>query len=208
MTQESATELLALHAVRLRGFANTARLAERFGISVEEMNEHLLDFQAFGWVSRSSFGETEGWSLTAAGIRENEAKLAAELLLTDAAQTSINRAHARFLPLNRLVLGACTDWQLRPTEADSFAANDHTDSDWDARIFEKLTSASHDLDSLNNELVAVLARFTGYATRFRRALERARTGGHAWVNGTGIDSCHSVWFELHEDLIATLGITR
>jgi hypothetical protein len=27
-------------------------------------------------------------------------------------------------------------------------------------------------------------------------------------HGTGVDSCHRVWFELHEDLVATLGIDR
>jgi len=28
------------------------------------------------------------------------------------------------------------------------------------------------------------------------------------VDHTDVDSCHRVWFELHEDLIATLGIDR
>jgi hypothetical protein len=28
------------------------------------------------------------------------------------------------------------------------------------------------------------------------------------VTGVGIDSCHSVWMELHEDLLATLGMQR
>jgi hypothetical protein len=28
------------------------------------------------------------------------------------------------------------------------------------------------------------------------------------VTGVGIDSCHTVWFELHEDLLATLNIER
>jgi len=29
-----------------------------------------------------------------------------------------------------------------------------------------------------------------------------------WVDAIGIDSCHTVWFQLHEDLLATLGIPR
>ncbi len=33
-------------------------------------------------------------------------------------------------------------------------------------------------------------------------------GEHAWVDGLGRDFCHAVWFELHEDLLATLGIAR
>jgi hypothetical protein len=28
------------------------------------------------------------------------------------------------------------------------------------------------------------------------------------VDRTDVDSCHRVWFELHEDLVATLGIDR
>ncbi len=54
----------------------------------------------------------------------------------------------------------------------------------------------------------VLARFDGYGTRFATALGRVQAGDHAWVDGVGRDSCHAVWFELHEDLIATLGLSR
>ena len=57
-------------------------------------------------------------------------------------------------------------------------------------------------------LRAVLVRFGGYDTRFAAALARAEDGDVAWVDGTDVDSCHRVWFELHEDLIATLGRSR
>ena len=30
----------------------------------------------------------------------------------------------------------------------------------------------------------------------------------AWITGMDRDSCHRVWFELHEDLIATPGLVR
>jgi hypothetical protein len=33
-----------------------------------------------------------------------------------------------------------------------------------------------------------------------------RQGGSRWVDGVGIDSCHLVWMQLHEDLLATLGL--
>ena len=38
--------------------------------------------------------------------------------------------------------------------------------------------------------------------------DRFRAGDPSWVDRTGADSCHTVWFELHEDLIATLGLRR
>ena len=53
-----------------------------------------------------------------------------------------------------------------------------------------------------------LARFGGYRGRLSNALARAREGGVDWVTRPVIDSYHTVWFELHEDLLATLGRTR
>ena len=50
--------------------------------------------------------------------------------------------------------------------------------------------------------------FEGYAVRYRFALGRVDRGEREWVDGVGRDSCHTVWMQLHEDLIATLGIDR
>jgi hypothetical protein len=40
------------------------------------------------------------------------------------------------------------------------------------------------------------------------ALERTRAGDADWFTKPTIDSYHTVWFELHENLLATLGIER
>lgn len=48
----------------------------------------------------------------------------------------------------------------------------------------------------------------GNDTRFDVALHSALAGQNEWVDRTDIDSCHRVWFQLHEDLLATLGIDR
>ncbi|WP_233558968.1 hypothetical protein [Micromonospora radicis] len=68
-----------------------------------------------------------------------------------------------------------------------------------------------ELGDLAGELVpltAALTRFGGYAERFAAALDRARAGQRQWVAGVGVASCHAVWMELHEDLLATLGLAR
>ena len=54
----------------------------------------------------------------------------------------------------------------------------------------------------------MLGRFDGYAVRYQAALGRVDRGERRWVDDVGIDSCHTVWMQLHEDLIATLGIQR
>ena len=58
------------------------------------------------------------------------------------------------------------------------------------------------------ELAAVLARFASYGPRFATALERVEAGELDWFTKPTIDSFHTVWFELHENLLATLGIER
>ena len=55
-------------------------------------------------------------------------------------------------------------------------------------------------------LAGCLDRLAGYSERYEAALARARAGEREWVDGLGRDSCHTVWFQLHEDLLATLGI--
>ncbi|WP_245966848.1 hypothetical protein [Sphaerisporangium album] len=42
----------------------------------------------------------------------------------------------------------------------------------------------------------------------RHVAEERVTRFTAALAGARVDSCHRVWFELHEDLIATLGLDR
>jgi hypothetical protein len=200
--------LLALHAVRLKGMADTAAVAKRFALDDDTAAEDLLDAQAFGWVAWAEFAGMGGWSLTKAGRDENERQLAAELEQVDGGAEVFRVEYEHFLPLNARLLQACTDWQIRPTSTDALAANDHRDEAWNGRVVEELTALGDSLRPLSGRLMSVLSRFGGYDARFAGALERVVAGDQEWVNGTGQDSCHTVWFELHEDLLATLGLER
>ena len=63
------------------------------------------------------------------------------------------------------------------------------------------------LAGIEGRLTAHLDRFAGCHHRFATALSKVGDEP-AWITGTDRDSCHGVWFELHEDLIATLGLVR
>jgi hypothetical protein len=208
MTHKSALELLVLHAVRLKGMADDEVAAGRFGVSRTLAAELLLDYQAYGWISWSEFAGTGGWSMTAAGRIENERQLAAELEEIAGGRQTVREAYDVFLPLNERLQRACTDWQLRPTPADTLAFNDHRDPAWDKLVLDELGALDRELNPLVDRLSGVLDRFRGYGTRFNGALGRALAGEVAWVDGTNVDSCHLVWFELHEDLLSTLGLQR
>ena len=204
---ESSPELLTLHAVRLKGMADDAEVAARFELDTTLVPELLLDFQAFGWITRVEFAGTAGWTLTESGRSENERQLSHELAAADS-NSSIGRDHLTFLPYNKRLLRACTDWQLRPTGADPLAANEHTDEEWDQRVLTTLEGLSRELRTICSELGGRLVRFQGYDDRFTAALARVERGELSWVARPRVDSCHTVWMELHEDLVATLGIRR
>ncbi|MFD6093277.1 transcriptional regulator [Oerskovia sp. NPDC060338] len=207
MTQDSPVDLLVLHAVRITGFADVPALARRFGTGLDETTELLEDAEARGWVQRSAFAGLGGWSLTVAGRTENERQLASELARTGR-EGDVREAYREFLPLNARLQRACTDWQLRPVPGDRLAPNDHTDPAWDAGVLGELAAIDRDLAPLGRRLSDVLARFGGYDERFATALGRVQAGDGGWVDRTDVDSCHRVWFELHEDLVATLGVDR
>jgi hypothetical protein len=57
-------------------------------------------------------------------------------------------------------------------------------------------------------LAELLDRFGDYGGRFATALSRVQGGDLDWFTRPMIESYHTVWFELHENLLATLGIQR
>jgi hypothetical protein len=188
----SAADLLVLHAVRLKGFADTDGVAARFDLDRHQTREHLLDAEACGWATRSAFADLAGWSLTEAGRRRNEAQLREELDRTGT-RAAVTDVHQRFPALNARATQAFTSCQL---------ADDVPDLAW-----TELTGLDAGLERIERDLGAHLIRFAGYHERFTRALANA-AADRAWVTGMGLDSCHRVWFELHEDLLATLGVPR
>lgn len=200
-------QLLSLHGPRVLGHASTARIAAHFGLDAGRVQEDLLDFEARGWVTHHSFADSSGWSMTDAGRVENERQLAAELDRVGA-RDEVTRIHADFVPLNRRLGKACTAWQIRPTSTDPMALNDHTDWGWDERVLRSLDSLETSFGEVCSRLTALLPRFDGYAGRYSAALARVSSGQRRWVDSPELDSCHTVWIQFHEDLLATLGIPR
>jgi hypothetical protein len=198
---------LALHGVRIFGFPTTDRVAGRYRLEIRTVEELLLDFEARGWVRHTSFADTSGWSMTDAGRGENKRRLAVELDRSGARDTVV-AAHKAFLPLNDRLGAACTDWQIRPTRIDSMAFNDHTDWRWDEGVLHALACLDGEFRLVCDRLSGCLERFARYADLFSAALRKAEAGQRAWVDASDRDSCHLVWMQFHEDLLATLGIPR
>jgi hypothetical protein len=87
------------------------------------------------------------------------------------------------------------------------AINEHIDPAYDARVLDRLTDLDRRAEVVCAALSAALPRFGRYRVRLADALARARSGALEHVTDSTA-SYHIVWFQLHEDLLATLGIPR
>lgn len=199
--------LLPVHGVRVLGHASAQEVAGLYDLDAAETEEHLLDAEARGWVQRPAYRPGERWSVTGRGRTAGEELLAAEL---DALGTreEVRAAHARFLPLNARLGPTMTRWQLRPTPQDPLAANDHLDRGYDARVLREVAALVDELGGVTADLATAVPRMGVHQPRAHGAARAALAGDHAWVDSPEVASVNLVWIQLHEDLLATLGIPR
>jgi len=200
-----APDLLVLHALRLRTLAGANQIAARFALSAETVDDSLRRAAAAGWVVHRD-GRMSGWRLTSVGRVEGERLLADELDAAGARSVVLSQ-YESFLVLNPELLAVCTDWQVVVTPAGELV-NDHDDPEHDAAVLDRLDALHDQIVPVTTALAGTLSRFTGYTDRLTAAHERVRAGDHDWITRPVIDSYHTVWFELHEDLLATLGRER
>ena len=194
-----------LHAVRLAGRAEPRRLAGLAGLDEDGVRRQLEALAAAGLVRRHE-GRFGGWAPTPLGTRHDDEVLAAELE-TIGGRPGLEAAYRSFLALNPELLAACTDWQLVASEPRP-RRNDHRDRAYDAAVLRRLEGVHGRVRPVLDELGRRAPRFAGYGPRLQAALDRVRAGDHEWFTGALVDSYHQVWFELHQDLLLTLGIER
>jgi hypothetical protein len=205
MAHPSAPRLLVLHGLRLKGFAEAEPVAEGAGLAPDAVAAELEGLAGEGLVTRRE-GRVSGWSLTPAG-RAEHARLVADELAAAGARNLVEDAYRRFLDLNGELLAVCTAWQLRDTGG-SQVPNDHADPAYDKEVLGRLRTVDDSVGPVAADLAGGLERYGRYRPRLDHALERLEAGEHEWFTRPVIDSYHTVWFELHEDLLSTLGLER
>ena len=196
--------LAVLQSLRVKGLAEIDALVVSTGLPAPEISSALDSLVAEGLAQRRE-GRVSGWGLTTAGrVR------AAESVVADLApdvRARVDDSYRRFLTLNREVLAACTDWQVREVGG-TRVLNDHGDAAYDQDVLDRLFALSGKAEPLLGDLADAAARFGTYSSRLANAVARVQAGEYDWLVQPGIDSYHSIWFELHEDLLTTLGIER
>jgi hypothetical protein len=205
MPQQSAPDVTVLQGLRLKGPADVATLARLVDLPEHEV-QSCLDTLAADGLAVHRQGALSGWTLTPAGRVESQRRVAQELDRS-ALRDAMQGAYAAFLTLNQDLLEICTRWQVRQAGG-SQALNDHSDPEYDRTVLDGLRRIDAGVQPICRELAAHLARFGSYGPRFAAALERLARGELEWFTRPVIDSYHTVWFELHEDLLSTLGLER
>lgn len=187
---DASTELAALMALRVRGRADAAQVARAAGCEVGAAGAHLDGFTANG-IAAPVATAPGSFALTDAGRAALERALAAERVDRAALAT----IYERFLGVDRTLKSAITAWQLAPA-AGKPAARDG------------VLAATAPAGGVAADVAHVAPRFAPYPRRIADAAAAIATGNASFVANPRVDSLHQVWFELHEDLLVTLGRKR
>ncbi len=204
MAFESDPGLLAMLGLRLKGFAEADAIAGLVRRDTTEV-QSLLEGAAKDEFTQYRDGRRSGWTLLPEGRKEIERRASAELDEVGCREI-VQAAYEDFLKLNGEMLAVCTRWQVKDAEAQ--VLNDHEDPDYDAAVIAELAGLDDGVQPICATLSGLFERFSIYAPRFTESLDKVRSGDQRWFTAPMIESYHTVWFELHEDLLATLGIDR
>ncbi|GAA1384748.1 hypothetical protein GCM10009613_16030 [Pseudonocardia kongjuensis] len=205
MPTTTPPDLLVLHTLRCTGHTGVERIATATGLPCAGIESELIDLGAAGLVVRTS-GPFAAWGLSTRGRAADAERTAAELAAAGT-RPAVIAGLDRFLELNPELLDLCAAWQLRPGPGGRTVVNDHTDPAHDARVLDRFTDLDRRAAAVCAELTAALDRFGRYRPRLALALRRVRAGDLREATDS-VTSFHAVWAELHEDLLATLGIPR
>ena len=145
-----------------------------------------------------------GYRITDAGRERVDALYTAE---RERARPVIVQTYEAFLPINDEVKQIVTDWQMRIVDG-QMVLNDHQDRSHDDTVISRLQDVDSKAAPPLASLAAALPRFEAYSRRLQRALARVREGDHTMLAAPIKDSYHTVWFELHEDLLLLSGNQR
>ena len=193
-------ELALLMALRTQGLASVPRAAIAAGLDEDIAKKTLTAFADAG-LAKQREGRVCGFMLLPPGTARLDELLAEEGLRT---YEPLCDGYDRFMLLNTRVLKVCSEWQLREDDV----PNDHSDHDYDAAVIDRLSELHRRSAKCVGAITECASRYEPYAARLDSCVERLHAGDQAAFTAVMAESYHTVWFELHQDLLLTLGRER
>jgi pyruvate, orthophosphate dikinase len=135
------------------------------------------------------------WRLTPGGRQAAEELVTRQRAGLDAGALEI--VYAGFMRSDTALKAAITDWQVLPDGR----PNSHKDPGHDASVLDRVASVHQSISRVLDEGTAVLPRLWHYRQRLDAAWAMVVAGDTTWLASPVKDSYHTVWFQLHEDLL-------
>ena len=180
-------ELVVLRTLGLKGRATDEELAEAVGLDADTVASITGELVASGGAK-----EMRGALVLMPPARGRvEELLAAERDGVD--QAAVGAQYDEFTAVNDDFKSLAHDWQM---------------GDHDVAVLDRLPSIHARVAVVIDRVAEQAPRIARYGDRLTVALEKVRAGQHEWLLRPLIDSYHTVWFELHEELISLAGRTR
>jgi hypothetical protein len=198
----SDPQLLALHGLVVKKAGSAAKVADLLG-NDEDAVASALDAASAEGLAMAANGT---FMVTPAGRAWLEGRYASEFAALRT-NPEASAAYERFERINRELLGLFTDWQMVPAGIERIP-NDHSDPHYDHGVIDRI-GEQHDRAQRPLGAFAELdGRLERYQHRLDAAYDKVLAGELDFVSGARVDSYHTVWFELHEDLLRMLGRER
>jgi hypothetical protein len=193
---------LALHGLAIKKHAMPKDIAEIVGMDAERVASLLKEAESRGRVARTG-GKFMLTAPAQVALRSEYSRVYAD----QRSSAAMNAAYDGFEKVNVLLKHLITDWQTMDVGGEKLP-NDHSNKDRDQKIIDRLGDLHERCEPILKQMAAGLPRLGIYMEMLTAALEKAEDGAIEWVSDARIASYHTVWFELHEDLLRALGRER
>jgi hypothetical protein len=190
------SELTVLQAVRLKGRVSEADLVATLDEDSADVAATLAQLTAAGLLV-----EGKTLRISPEGRERLNALLAEERSGVD--QNVLAKSYDDFRTVNNEFKGLVSDWQIKDGQP-----NSHDDPEYDAAVLNRLDNVHQQVLPVIATVTTLLPRLSPYAKKLDSALAKIKAGDTIWLARPIIDSYHTVWFEVHEELIAASGLTR
>lgn len=193
---------LVLHGLAIKKHATAEEVAGVIGLDTADVEAALKKATQSGQVV-----EAQGKYMLAPTAKIMLEGDYSRMFADQRADAAFGEAYERFEVINRDLKQLITDWQTLDVGGKK-VPNDHSDKDYDAKIIDRLGEFHERAEAVLDGLAKGLARLSIYKQKLLAALEKAEDGAIEWVSDARLESYHTVWFELHEDLLRIMGRER
>jgi hypothetical protein len=186
---------LVLHGLAIKKHATPEAVAGVLGLDVNVVRATLGKL-----VEAKRVVEAQGKYLLAPAARMALDMEYTPLYEDVRANLAFASGYEEFERLNNTLKQLITEWQTVDVRGHR-VPNDHGNKDHDDRLIDRLGNLHERAELALDRLASALPRFSIYRDKLGAALEKAEDGEIAWVSDAKIESYHTLWFELHEDLL-------